>query len=287
MTQPHGRTFKGHQQKKKKKRVLISITCRVPDSDHSDVRFGESNASFTIEQPWMNLPDDCAPPGPVSLFNRPDRLLSATHLYPSSSPSSPVTFTMPLVYTFSRARPAALVNLFHNYSAADARSLHAALSPRDQDLKSSDTGATSSDILQQAEVKEWITTRQNAIRERQPNYAGWWTEILNYRQAPQTLPDPTLLLSGDHVFQGRPAVIAPSNTPTATEVKKGYANSLPSATSASPGNTLPTAASHGSTTFATGTVSSLSRSSTESTDYHGFAIPIKPSPPGAEDCCMR
>ncbi|GJJ72179.1 hypothetical protein EMPS_04536 [Entomortierella parvispora] len=70
------------------------------------------------------------------------------------------------------------------------------------------------------------------------------------------------------------------------EVKKGYANALPSASSASPSNTLPTAVSRGSTTFATGTVSSLSRSSADSTNYHGFAIPIKPTPPGAEDCCM-
>lgn len=194
---------------------------------------------------------------------------------------------MPLVSTFSRARSTALATLFYKYSAANARSLHVALSPRDQDCKSSDTSAASSDALRQAEDQERITTRQNAIRERQPNYTGWWTEILNYHQEPQTLPDPMLLLSKDHVFQGRPEVVAPSKMPKASEVKKEYSNSLPSASSASSGNSLPTAASRGSTTFATGTVSSLSRSSAESTDYHGFAIPIKPSPPGAEDCCMR
>ncbi|KAF9942907.1 hypothetical protein BGZ67_009365 [Mortierella alpina] len=128
--------------------------------------------------------------------------------------------------------------------------------------------------------------RERAIKARQPSYAGWWTEVMNYHQTPQTALDPTLLLSEDHVFQGRPAVSAAVPAPTESEKKKGYSNTLPTAQSAQTENTLPTAVSRGSTTFATGTPSSLSKPADESIPYHGFAIPVKPTPPGSEDCCM-
>ncbi|KAG0046499.1 hypothetical protein BGZ83_008334 [Gryganskiella cystojenkinii] len=180
------------------------------------------------------------------------------------------------------------VIVHHNSNTLRRRSLYIAAAARDHKRETSEIIQAPIDAAarshQAAAEQEKQTVRENAIRERQkhPNYGGWWTEILNYHQTPQTLPDPTLLLSEDHVFQGRPATAAP----TKTEINKGYANSLPSAKSASSGNTLPTAVSTGSATFATGTESSLSRSSPESTPYHGFSIPIKPSPPGAEDCCM-
>ncbi|KAF9566652.1 hypothetical protein EC968_003600 [Mortierella alpina] len=154
------------------------------------------------------------------------------------------------------------------------RSLHSALRSRDrhdnaQPQQDNDNGI-----------------RERAIKARQPNYAGWWTEVMNYHQTPQTAVDSTLLLSEDHVFQGRPAVSAPVPAPTESEKKKGYSNTLPTAQSTRTENTLPTAVSRGSSTFATGTQSSLSKPADESIPYHGFAIPVKPTPPGSEDCCM-
>ncbi|KAG0369546.1 oxidoreductase-like protein [Gamsiella multidivaricata] len=122
---------------------------------------------------------------------------------------------------------------------------------------------------------------------RKPSYAGWWTEVMNY-QAPQTLPEPTEQPFQDHAFQGQPSVL-----PTASEIKNGYSNTLPIAAamvaaSARMENTLPTAVSQESASFTTGAWSSLSQpsSSAEPTLYHGFSIPVKPMPPGAEDCCM-
>lgn len=120
--------------------------------------------------------------------------------------------------------------------------------------------------------------RARAVRARLPSYAGWWTEVMNHHQTPQSLPDPTLVLSEGHVFQGQSSSQTRSSNPTASEVKKGYSNTFPVAP--------PTAVSQSSTTFATGTVSSLSQPKGESTLYHGFSIPVKPTPPGAEDCCM-
>ncbi|KAG0198694.1 hypothetical protein BGX28_007885 [Mortierella sp. GBA30] len=70
------------------------------------------------------------------------------------------------------------------------------------------------------------------------------------------------------------------------EIKKGYSNTLPTASTNKPENPLPTAVSRGSSTFATGAMSSLSKPAVEATEYHGFSIPLKPTPPGAEDCCM-
>ncbi|KAG0005440.1 hypothetical protein BGZ65_011127 [Modicella reniformis] len=129
-------------------------------------------------------------------------------------------------------------------------------------------------------------TRENAIKARLPSYTGWWTEVMNFHQTPQSLPDPALLLSEGHVFQGRPLLQPSPPTPTPSEIKKGYSNTLPTAVSKKTENTLPTAVSRGSASFATGTVSGLSQPTTESTLYHGFSIPVKATPPGAEDCCM-
>ncbi|KAG0270975.1 hypothetical protein BGZ95_001296 [Linnemannia exigua] len=115
--------------------------------------------------------------------------------------------------------------------------------------------------------------RERAIKAHEPNYTGWWTEVMNYHTTPQTSVDPS------------PPILPAKTTsvPTANEIKKGYGNVLARAPTE---NTLPRAASLGSTTFITGTGSTLSAASAESTNYHGFAIPVKPSPPGAEDCCM-
>ncbi|KAF8933808.1 oxidoreductase-like protein [Dissophora ornata] len=129
-------------------------------------------------------------------------------------------------------------------------------------------------------------TRRKAANARTPNYAGWWTEVMRYRQSPQSLPNQTLLLSKDHVFQGQPLRTASTSEPTAKEIKAGYSNTLPGVVSKGTENNLPTAVPSGSTTFSTGTGSSLSKPTAESTLYHGFSVPIKPAPPGAEDCCM-
>ncbi|KAF8985557.1 hypothetical protein BGZ46_003563 [Entomortierella lignicola] len=116
-------------------------------------------------------------------------------------------------------------------------------------------------------------TRENAIKAREPSYAGWWTEIMNYHQSPQIVFDPELPLGEGHVFQG-----TPSTTTTPDEIKKGYSNELPTTTKVE--NSLPTNASHGSTTRADSTPRA------GSILYHGFSIPVKPTPPGPEDCCM-
>ncbi|KAG0374668.1 hypothetical protein BGX24_010104 [Mortierella sp. AD032] len=117
------------------------------------------------------------------------------------------------------------------------------------------------------------STRERAIMAREPSYAGWWTEVMNYHTTPQTSVDPSAPILPVKAASG----------PSADEIKKGYGNTLARAPTE---NTLPRAASLGSATFTTGTGSTLSAASAESTDYHGFAIPVKPSPPGAEDCCM-
>lgn len=123
------------------------------------------------------------------------------------------------------------------------------------------------------EQDERYQIRLAAAKARVPNYAGWWTSILNEHRPPQTMPDPSLLLDADHVFQGAPAKVVDQG--------KG-ANTLPRAPSE---NTLPTALSRAA---AASTVeSSFSRASQKGIDYHGFEIPVKPAPPGAEDCCMR
>ncbi|KAF9339461.1 hypothetical protein BGZ91_005830 [Linnemannia elongata] len=103
---------------------------------------------------------------------------------------------------------------------------------------------------------------------------------MNYHTTPQISVDPS-------------APIIPNNnkddataTPSADEIKKGYGNTLPRARPSLEYNTLPRAASTGSASFVTGTGSTLSTPAAESTDYHGFKVPIKPLPPGAEDCCM-
>lgn len=118
--------------------------------------------------------------------------------------------------------------------------------------------------------------RLAATKARVPNYAGWWTSILNEHRPPQTLPDPSLLLDADHIFQGAPAKVI-------DQEKKG-GNTLPRAPSSA--NTLPTAQSRAASAAST-LESSLSRTSRDSINYHGFKIPVKPTPPGAEDCCMR
>ncbi|KAF9124383.1 hypothetical protein BGW39_008244 [Mortierella sp. 14UC] len=133
---------------------------------------------------------------------------------------------------------------------------------------------TNSATSGQDDKKEDDTSiRERAIKAREPSYAGWWTEVMNHHTAPQTSVDPASPII--------PAKIA--STPSADEIKKGYGNTLARAPAE---NTLPRAASLGSATFTTGTGSTLSAPSAESTDYHGFKIPVKPSPPGAEDCCM-
>ncbi|KAF9320291.1 hypothetical protein BG003_006681 [Podila horticola] len=122
------------------------------------------------------------------------------------------------------------------------------------------------------EQDERYQIRLAAAKARVPNYAGWWTSILNEHRPPLTMPDPSLLLDADHVFQGAPAKVVDQG--------KG-ANTLPRAPSE---NTLPTALSRAA---AASTVeSSFSRASQKGIDYHGFEIPVKPTPPGAEDCCM-
>ncbi|KAF9290170.1 hypothetical protein BGZ68_007754 [Mortierella alpina] len=154
------------------------------------------------------------------------------------------------------------------------RSFHSALRSRDQHDNSRTQQESGNGI------------RERAIKAREPNYAGWWTEVMNYHQTPQAALDPTLLLSEDHVFQGRLAAAPSAPAPTEGEKKKGYSNTLPTVHSAKTENSLPTAVSRGSSTFATGTQSSLSKPAEESIPYHGFAIPVKPTPPGSEDCCM-
>ncbi|KAF9110764.1 hypothetical protein BGX27_005908 [Mortierella sp. AM989] len=126
------------------------------------------------------------------------------------------------------------------------------------------------------------SARENAIKARKPSYSGWWTEIMNYRQSPQILLDPNL--AQGHVFQGTPS-LSSETAPSHEEVKEGYSNELPRATGKTV-NVLPTTVSRSSTTLSTGSESSLSKPSAESTLYHGFSIPVKPTPPGSEDCCM-
>ncbi|KAF9215178.1 hypothetical protein BGZ59_002087 [Podila verticillata] len=117
------------------------------------------------------------------------------------------------------------------------------------------------------EQDERWQTRLAATKARVPNYAGWWTSILNEHHPPQTLPDPSLLLDADHVFQGAPAKV----------VDQGQGeNTLPRAPSLA--NTLPTAQSRAAVAAST-LESSLSRASREAIDYHGFKIPVKPTPP--------
>ncbi|KAG0091407.1 hypothetical protein BGZ92_000740 [Podila epicladia] len=123
------------------------------------------------------------------------------------------------------------------------------------------------------EQDERYQIRLAAAKARVPNYAGWWTSILNEHRPPQTMPDPSLRLDADHVFQGAPA--------KRVDEGKG-ANTLQGSPSA---NTLPTAQSR--TAEAASTIeSSFSRASQKGINYHGFKIPVKPTPPGAEDCCM-
>lgn len=130
--------------------------------------------------------------------------------------------------------------------------------------------------------QEDMSVRGRAIKARQPSYAGWWTEVMNYHTTPQTSVDPSAHNIPDN--KKDTTAIAPS----ADEVKKGYGNTLPRGKPPSlEYNTLPRAASTGSATFVTGTGSTLSAPAGEHTDYHGFKVPIKPSSPGAEDCCMR
>ncbi|KAF9903954.1 hypothetical protein EC991_003172 [Linnemannia zychae] len=131
----------------------------------------------------------------------------------------------------------------------------------------------SADSGQKDQKEDGTSIRERAIKAREPSYAGWWTEVLNYHTTPQTSIDPA-------------APTIPSegtSVPSADEIKKGYGNTLARAPVE---NTLPRAASLGSATFTTGIGSTLSAPAAESTDYHGFRIPVKPSPPGAEDCCM-
>ncbi|KAG0334454.1 hypothetical protein BG004_000402 [Podila humilis] len=88
------------------------------------------------------------------------------------------------------------------------------------------------------------------------------------------MPDPSLNLEADHVFQG---TIAPKGSES-----KQATNTLPTTTTV---NTLPSAQSRAAEAAST-LESSLSTASHEAKVYHGFKIPVKPSPPGAEDCCM-
>ncbi|KAF9337625.1 hypothetical protein BG006_003798 [Podila minutissima] len=78
------------------------------------------------------------------------------------------------------------------------------------------------------EQDERYQIRLAAAKARVPNYAGWWTSILNEHRPPQTMPDPSLMLEADHVFQDAPAKIVTQG--------KG-ANML---SGAPPANTLPT-----------------------------------------------
>ncbi|KAF9094972.1 hypothetical protein BGX29_009233 [Mortierella sp. GBA35] len=133
---------------------------------------------------------------------------------------------------------------------------------------------TNSGNNSQDDKEDDTSIRERAIKARKPNYAGWWTEVMNHHTTPQTSVDPSA-----------PTIPHKATTPSVEEIKKGYGNTLPRAKTTSE-NTLPRAASLGSTTFVTGTGSTLSSPAAESIDYHGFSIPVKPSPPGAEDCCM-
>ncbi|KAG9065346.1 hypothetical protein KI688_002671 [Linnemannia hyalina] len=129
--------------------------------------------------------------------------------------------------------------------------------------------------------QEDTSIRERAIKAREPSYAGWWTEVMNYHTAPQTSVDPSApsIPYNNSNNNG-------TTTPSSDEIQKGYGNTLPRARPSLEYNTLPRAASTGSATFVTGTGSTLSAPAAESTDYHGFKVPVKPSPPGAEDCCM-
>ncbi|KAF9430290.1 hypothetical protein BGZ76_000888 [Entomortierella beljakovae] len=119
---------------------------------------------------------------------------------------------------------------------------------------------------------------ENAIKEREPNYHGWWTEVMNHRQTPQYSPSSDLLLEEGHVFQG-----APSSPSSPLAKTSSSSNEFPQASS---NLDPPTADTLGSTTSTAGTGSKLSSPKSGSTMYHGFSIPVKPNPPGAEDCCM-
>ncbi|KAG0294577.1 hypothetical protein BGZ96_000925 [Linnemannia gamsii] len=129
--------------------------------------------------------------------------------------------------------------------------------------------------------QEDTSVRERAIKARQPSYTGWWTEVMNYHTIPQPSVDP----SAHNIPDNKKDTTA--SAPSADDIKKGYGNTLPRGKPPSlEYNTLPRAASTGSATFVTGTGSTLSAPAGEHTDYHGFKVPVKPSPPGAEDCCM-
>ncbi|KAF9169607.1 hypothetical protein BGX20_010084 [Mortierella sp. AD010] len=132
---------------------------------------------------------------------------------------------------------------------------------------SSSSGETDQRRSTDKDRTESSIIRENAVKARVPSYAGWWTEIMNSPRSPHTPIDPT-----GHVFQGTPAT-----TPTKDEIKKGYSNVFPKAANRTENN-FPTAT--------TGNKSSLSNPRADSTLYHGFTIPVKPKPPGSEDCCM-
>ncbi|KAF9134492.1 hypothetical protein BGX30_011923 [Mortierella sp. GBA39] len=105
---------------------------------------------------------------------------------------------------------------------------------------------------------------------------------MNYHTTPQTSVDP----SAPSIPYNNNNNNNATSTPSSDEIQKGYGNTLPRARPSLEYNTLPRAASTGSATFVTGTGSTLSAPAAESTDYYGFKVPVKPSPPGAEDCCM-
>ncbi|KAF9420305.1 hypothetical protein BGZ94_009162 [Podila epigama] len=149
---------------------------------------------------------------------------------------------------------------YNNIKCIEARSLHATATR----LTNSNDNNTPKDIQ--------LQIRQAAARARVPNYAGWWTEILNNPRPPQPLPDPTILLDPEHVFQGTPA----------TTPKETLNNTLPEPT---PANTLPTRESLPSAKTSTNEKGG-NRPVNDYIDYHGFKVPRKPTPPGAEDCCM-
>ncbi|KAF9975769.1 hypothetical protein BGZ73_000440 [Actinomortierella ambigua] len=100
------------------------------------------------------------------------------------------------------------------------------------------------------------------------------------------MPDPSLNLSEGHVFQGK---AASASTPVST--KDDTYNPLnPLGTNGSNSSNEPLASSNGNST--NGSVAPDANGSSSlgaAADFYihqGFKIPIKPTPPGSEDCCM-
>ncbi|KAG0225965.1 hypothetical protein BGW42_003982 [Actinomortierella wolfii] len=109
------------------------------------------------------------------------------------------------------------------------------------------------------------------------------------------MSDPSLNLSEGHVFQGKPATDAttpadgsfnPLN-PLGTKVTKSSA-STSSINNDNNNNNAINNNNNNNSAAVEPAAQTDSRFSAASGfyDYHGYKIPVKPTPPGAEDCCM-